>query len=67
MIRFLQPQWLWLLTLLPVVMLLRGRRGPVAAGGGEHGDDRLGQLAVPGTPGVEPGPLEGDVRGEFGD
>jgi Ca-activated chloride channel family protein len=31
MIRFLQPQWLWLLTLLPVVMLLRGRRGPVAA------------------------------------
>jgi Ca-activated chloride channel homolog len=31
MIRFLQPHWLWLLTLLPVVMLLRGRRGPVAA------------------------------------
>ena len=31
MIRFLQPEWLWLLTLLPVVMLLRGRRGPVAA------------------------------------
>ena len=31
MIRFLQPQWLWLLTLLPVVMLLLGRRGPVAA------------------------------------
>jgi Ca-activated chloride channel family protein len=30
-IRFLQPEWLWLLTLLPVVMLLRGRRGPVAA------------------------------------
>jgi Ca-activated chloride channel homolog len=31
MIRFLQPEWLWLLTLLPVVMLLRGRRGPIAA------------------------------------
>lgn len=31
MITFLQPQWLWLLALLPVVMLLRGRRGPVAA------------------------------------
>ncbi len=31
MIRFLQPEWLWLLTLLPLLMLLRGRRGPVAA------------------------------------
>ncbi|HXA35254.1 MAG TPA: BatA domain-containing protein, partial [Steroidobacteraceae bacterium] len=31
MIRFLQPDWLWLLALLPAVMLLRGRRGPVAA------------------------------------
>ena len=31
MITFLQPQWLWLLALLPIVMLLRGRRGPVAA------------------------------------
>jgi Ca-activated chloride channel family protein len=30
-IRFLQPEWLWLLALLPVVMLFRGRRGPVAA------------------------------------
>jgi Ca-activated chloride channel homolog len=30
-IRFLQPELLWLLVLLPVVMLLRGRRGPVAA------------------------------------
>jgi Ca-activated chloride channel family protein len=30
-IQFLQPEWLWLLTLLPLVMLLRGRRGPVAA------------------------------------
>src|SRR5271163_1584657 len=31
MIRFLQPEWLWLLALLPLVLLLRGRRGPVAA------------------------------------
>ena len=31
MIRFLQPEWLWLLGLLPLVMLLRGRRGPIAA------------------------------------
>jgi Ca-activated chloride channel family protein len=31
MIRFLQPEWLWLLALLPMVMLLRGRQGPVAA------------------------------------
>jgi Ca-activated chloride channel family protein len=30
-LRFLQPEWLWLLALLPIVMLLRGRRGPVAA------------------------------------
>lgn len=31
MIQFLQPEWLWLLALLPLVMLLRGRRGPIAA------------------------------------
>ncbi len=31
MIRFLQPEWFWLLTLLPLVMLWRGRRGPIAA------------------------------------
>jgi Ca-activated chloride channel homolog len=31
MTRFLQPEWFWLLTSLPVVMLWRGRRGPVAA------------------------------------
>jgi Ca-activated chloride channel family protein len=31
MIRLLQPEWLWLLALLPIVMLWRGRRGPVAA------------------------------------
>ncbi len=31
MIHFLQPEWLWLLALLPLMMLLRGRRGPVAA------------------------------------
>jgi Ca-activated chloride channel family protein len=29
--RFLQPEWLWLLSLLPLVMLWRGRRGPIAA------------------------------------
>jgi Ca-activated chloride channel family protein len=31
MMRFLQPGWFWALTLLPVVVLWRGRRGPVAA------------------------------------
>jgi Ca-activated chloride channel family protein len=31
MIRFLQPEWLWALTVLPIVLLWRGRRGPVAA------------------------------------
>ena len=31
MIRFLQPDWLWLLALLPVALLWRGRRGVVAA------------------------------------
>jgi Ca-activated chloride channel homolog len=31
MTRFLQPEWFWLLTLLPIVMLWRGRRGPIAA------------------------------------
>ena len=31
MIHFLQPQWFWLLTLLPPVMVWRGRPGPVAA------------------------------------
>ncbi len=31
MIRFLYPHLLWLLTLLPLLMLWRGRRGPVAA------------------------------------
>src|SRR5277367_3946235 len=31
MTRFLQPEWFWLLTLLPVVMLWRGRQGPIAA------------------------------------
>jgi Ca-activated chloride channel homolog len=31
MTRFLQPEWFWLMALLPVVMLWRGRRGPVAA------------------------------------
>jgi Ca-activated chloride channel homolog len=31
MIRFLQPDWFWTLALLPLVVLWRGRRGPVAA------------------------------------
>ncbi len=31
MTRFLQPEWFWLLAVLPLVMLWRGRRGPVAA------------------------------------
>jgi len=31
MIRFLQPEWFWLLIPLALVMLWRGRRGPVAA------------------------------------
>jgi Ca-activated chloride channel family protein len=31
MFRFLQPEWFWLLALLPIVMLWRGRRGPIAA------------------------------------
>ena len=31
MIRFLYPDFLWLLALLPLLALLRGRRGPVAA------------------------------------
>jgi Ca-activated chloride channel family protein len=31
MMRFLQPDWFWALTLLPLVVLWRGRRGPVAA------------------------------------
>jgi Ca-activated chloride channel family protein len=31
MIQFLQPEWLWLLALLPLSLLWRGRKGPVAA------------------------------------
>jgi Ca-activated chloride channel family protein len=31
MIRFLQPEWLWLLTLLPLALFWRGRCGAVAA------------------------------------
>ena len=31
MTRFLQPEWFWLLALLPIVMIWRGRMGPVAA------------------------------------
>lgn len=31
MIHFLQPEWFWLLALLPMLALLLGRRGRVAA------------------------------------
>jgi Ca-activated chloride channel homolog len=31
MIRFLQPEWFWVLIVLPLIVLWRGRRGPVAA------------------------------------
>ena len=31
MTRFVQPEWFWALGLLPLIMLWRGRRGPVAA------------------------------------
>jgi Ca-activated chloride channel family protein len=31
MIRFLHPEWFWLLALLPIILLWRGRRGPIAA------------------------------------
>ena len=31
MIRFLQPEWFWALAVLPLILLWRGRRGPVAA------------------------------------
>jgi Ca-activated chloride channel family protein len=31
MTRFLQPDWFWALALLPLVLVWRGRRGPVAA------------------------------------
>ncbi len=31
MIRFAQPEWFWAFALLPLVLLWRGRRGPVAA------------------------------------
>jgi Ca-activated chloride channel homolog len=41
MIRFLQPEWFWALTALPLVILWRGRRGPVAAV--EYSDISLAQ------------------------
>jgi len=31
MIRFLQPDWFWAMAVLPLILLWRGRRGPVAA------------------------------------
>jgi Ca-activated chloride channel family protein len=31
MTRFLQPEWFWAMALLPLILMWRGRRGPVAA------------------------------------
>ena len=47
MTRFLQPEWFWLLALLPIVMLWRGRRGPVAAI--EYSDVSLAREVARGT------------------
>jgi Ca-activated chloride channel homolog len=47
MIRFLQPEWLWALTALPLVALWRGRRGPVAAA--EYSDISLARDIARGT------------------
>jgi Ca-activated chloride channel homolog len=47
MTRFLQPEWFWLLTLLPIVMLWRGRRGPIAAI--EYSDVSLAREAARGS------------------
>jgi Ca-activated chloride channel family protein len=47
MMRFLQPEWLWLLALLPIVMLWRGRRGPIAAI--EYSDVSLAREVARGT------------------
>jgi Ca-activated chloride channel homolog len=55
MTRFLQPEWFCLLALLPIILLWRGRRGPVAAVEysdvgivreiGRSGRSRIGRLA----------------------
>ena len=55
MTRFLQPEWFCLLALLPIILLWRGRRGPVAAIEysdvgivreiGRSGRSRVGRLA----------------------
>jgi Ca-activated chloride channel family protein len=55
MTRFLQPEWFCLLALLPIILLWRGRRGPVAAIEysdvgivreiGRSGRSRIGRLA----------------------
>jgi Ca-activated chloride channel family protein len=47
MMRFLQPEWFWLLALLPIVMLWRGRRGPIAAI--EYSDVSLAREVARGT------------------
>ena len=47
MIRFLQPEWLWLLALLPFALLWLGRRGAVAAV--EYSDVALAREAAKAT------------------
>jgi Ca-activated chloride channel family protein len=47
MIRFLQPEWLWLLALLPLALWWHGRRGPVAAI--EYSDVALAREAAQAT------------------
>jgi Ca-activated chloride channel family protein len=47
MIRFLQPEWFWALAALPLVVLWRGRRGPVAAV--EYSDVSLARDVARGT------------------
>ena len=44
-----------------------GPGGALACLGREHGDNRLGQLAVTGPPGLQPGPFQRRVRGQLGD
>ncbi len=56
MTRFLEPQWFWLLALLPLVLLWHGRRGPISAVEfsdvglvreiARAGRSRIGQLAL---------------------
>jgi len=47
LIGFLQPEWLWALAALPLVLLWKGRRGPVAAV--EYSDVSLARDVARGT------------------